>query len=70
MDVRLALVSSGILGTEQADNHAAMTLDMTNTDRWGRLRYCLKDSIKLPWLNSVFVTICSWSIKKSGHLKN
>lgn len=40
--IRLALVSLGILGTEQTDNHAGMTLDMRNID-FGRLRYCLKD---------------------------
>ena len=56
--MRLALVSLGILGTEQTDNHAGMTLDMTNIDL-GRLRYCLKDSINLTGLNSEFVTIHS-----------
>lgn len=40
--IRLALVSLGILGTEQTDNHAGMTLDMRNID-FGRLRYCFKD---------------------------
>lgn len=37
----LALVSLGIFGTEQTDNHSDKILDMRIIDL-GRLRYCLK----------------------------
>lgn len=54
----LALLSLGILVTEQTDNHAAMALDMRNIDL-ARLRYCLKDSINLTGLNPEFAAIRS-----------
>jgi len=44
--MQLAVLSLGILGTEETGNHAGMTSDVRNIDSV-RLRYCLEDNINL-----------------------